>query len=201
MDFISEKVLEQVSNTDEDTTIILDFANILKVSAKQQRTRRLLFTCFIVLQVDYSACTTLSNLLEICEKKDRPITFQNVKTHVYTMLKHVIKKEHLYLCNETDNVCEDLPSRKWDQIMLPLVKTEKDERERDDQQTWNKNNKFVVFFILKRLVLFYDYKTNISSSRISGKCADVTVNTSPTVIFSARVKIKCARWSERGDKP
>lgn len=132
MDYISEKVLEQVTNTDEDTTIILDFANILKVRPEKFFVIQLICLCS-VLQVDYSACTTLNNLLEICEKKDRPITFQNVKSHVYNMLEHVIKKEHLYLCNETDNVSEDLPSRKWDQIMLPLVKTEKDEREREEQ--------------------------------------------------------------------
>lgn len=72
------------------------------------------------------------------------------------MLKHVIKKEHLYLCNETDNVCEDLPSRKWDQIMLPLVKTEKDERECDDQQAWNKQTKNKFDFLkLKTQNLFY----------------------------------------------
>lgn len=40
------------------------------------------------------------------------------------MLKHVIKKEFLYLCNENDSICEDLPSKKWDQVMLPLVKAE-----------------------------------------------------------------------------
>lgn len=72
--------------------------------------------------MDYSACTALDNLLEICEKKDRSITFQNVKSHVFNMLKNVLKKERLYLCNDSDNVCEDLPSRKWEQAMVPLVK-------------------------------------------------------------------------------
>lgn len=38
------------------------------------------------------------------------------------MLKHVIKKEHLYLCNESDNVCEDIPPKKTEQAMLPLMK-------------------------------------------------------------------------------
>lgn len=76
--------------------------------------------------MDYSACAALDNLLEICDKKDRPIVFQNVKPHVYKMLKEVVKQERLYLCNEESNVCESLPARKCEQIMLPLMKSEKD---------------------------------------------------------------------------
>lgn len=81
--------------------------------------------------MDYSACTTLDNLLEVCEKKDRTITFQNVKPQVFKMLKCVVKKEHLYLCNTENNVCEDLPARKKEQVMLPLKLHMSDDEKED----------------------------------------------------------------------
>lgn len=55
-----------------------------------------------------------------------------MKPQVFNVLKQVINKKRLYLCNETSNVCEDLPSRRLEQIMLPLVKTEKNEQDHEE---------------------------------------------------------------------
>lgn len=60
--------------------------------------------------------------------------FQNVKSDVCNMLKHTIKKQRLYLCNEFNNVIDDdLPAKKWDEITLPLVKIEKEQTNHDTE--------------------------------------------------------------------
>lgn len=47
IDFISEKVLEQIATTDQDTTIIIDFSNILKVHKQNTKKETLFIPLFL----------------------------------------------------------------------------------------------------------------------------------------------------------